>query len=67
VGTVPVLPPAQTIIRVSGGSMCFAHALPFVETRVGWEYSMVLTDGERLVAFVRAVSGLFFVLKKSPF
>jgi hypothetical protein len=54
-GTVPVLPPTQTIIH--GGSTCFAHdvtsALPFVETRVeasGLVYSMVLTDGERLVA-----------------
>lgn len=62
---VPVLPPAQTVI--SGGSACFAHdvasALPFIETRVnapGREYSMVLTDGERLVAFVRAVSGRRF-------
>ncbi|KAN0129012.1 hypothetical protein V8E53_013162 [Lactarius tabidus] len=49
----------QTVI--SGGSACFAHdvasALPFVETRVDApprDYSMVLTDGERLVAFVRA-------------
>ena len=71
-GTGPVLPPTQTIIR--GRSTCFAHdvtsALPFVETHVeapgpGREYSMVLTDGERLVAFVRAVSGLFFFLKIS--
>jgi hypothetical protein len=53
---------AQTVI--SGGSACFAQdvasALPFVETRVDApprDYSMVLTDGERLVAFVRAVSG----------
>jgi hypothetical protein len=65
-GTVLVLP-AQTII-----TGVFAHdvasALPFVETRVdvpGQEYSMVLTDGERLVAFVRAVSGLFLSLKSS--
>jgi hypothetical protein len=61
----PELPPTQTVI--SGGSTCFMHdvtsALPFVETRVeapGREYSMVLTDGERLVAFVRAVSGPSF-------
>ncbi|KAI9439012.1 hypothetical protein H4582DRAFT_108072 [Lactarius indigo] len=58
VGTVSELPPTETIIR--GGSTCFAHdvasALPFVETRVEAptrEHSMVLTDGERLVAFVR--------------
>ena len=64
---VPVLQPVQTVI--SGGSACFAHdvtsALPFIETRVnapGREYSMVLTDGERLVAFVRAVSGRRFCL-----
>ena len=64
-GAVPVLPPAQ-IIR--GGSTCFAQdvasALPFVETRVtapGREYSMVLTDGERLVIFVRAVSGFSLI------
>jgi hypothetical protein len=51
---------AQTVI--SGGSACFAQdvasALPFVETRVDApprDYSMVLTDGERLVAFVRAI------------
>ncbi|KAH9172579.1 hypothetical protein EDB89DRAFT_2069653 [Lactarius sanguifluus] len=49
---------SATVIR--GGSACFAHdvtsALPFVETRVdapAQEHSMVLTDGERLVAFVR--------------
>ncbi|KAH9059655.1 hypothetical protein EDB87DRAFT_753115 [Lactarius vividus] len=61
VGTVSELPPAQTVIR--GGSACFAHdvtsALPFVETRVEaptQEHSMVLTDGERLVAFVRVTS-----------
>ena len=69
VGTVPVLPPPQTI---RGGSTCFAQdvasALPFVETRVDAPgRSMVLTDGERLVAFVRAVSGLFFVVKKARF
>ncbi|KAH9059411.1 hypothetical protein EDB83DRAFT_2607181 [Lactarius deliciosus] len=58
VGSVSELPPAQTVIR--GGSACFAHdvtsALPFVETRVdapAQDHSMVLTDGERLVAFVR--------------
>jgi len=57
---VPELPPPPTVI--SGESACFerdvASALPFVETRVdapGREYSMVLTDGERLVAFVRAI------------
>ncbi|KAF8263734.1 hypothetical protein EI94DRAFT_1740257 [Lactarius quietus] len=56
---VPVLPPGKTVI--SGGSACFAHdvasALPFVETRVEAprrDYSMVLTDGEQLVAFVRS-------------
>lgn len=60
VGTGSVLPPTQTVIR--GGSTCFAHdvtsALPFVEKYVnapGGEYSMVLTDGERLVAFVRTI------------
>ncbi|KAH8977029.1 hypothetical protein EDB86DRAFT_2838579 [Lactarius hatsudake] len=58
VGAVSELSPAQTVIR--GGSACFAHdvtsALPFVETRVdapAQDHSMVLTDGERLVAFVR--------------
>ena len=61
----PEMSPTQTVI--SGESTCFMHdvtsALPFVETRVeapGREYSMVLTDGERLVAFVRSVSGLSF-------
>lgn len=69
---VPVVPPTETETVITGGSACFAHdvasALPFIETRVDApprEYSMVLTDGERLVAFVRSVSGrnalLFFV------
>jgi hypothetical protein len=54
------------------GSTCFAHdvtlAQPFVETRVdahGREHSMVVTDCERLVTFVRAVSRPFFLLLKS--
>ncbi len=54
-------PPDSEMIRA--GLSCFAHdvtsALPFVETCVdapGKEFSMVLTDGERLVAFVRSVS-----------
>ena len=61
---VPVPPPTETETVISGGSACFAgdvaSALPFIETRVDApprEYSMVLTDGERLVAFVRSVSG----------
>ena len=73
---VPVVPPTETETVITGGSACFAHdvasALPFIETRVDApprEYSMVLTDGERLVAFVRSVSGrnafLFFNKKNS--
>ena len=72
-GTVSELPLAQTVVH--GGSSCFAHdvtsALPFVETRVeapAQEHSMVLTDGERLVAFVRVVSGRFvFVFERAVF
>ncbi|KAI9507411.1 hypothetical protein F5148DRAFT_118062 [Russula earlei] len=51
--------PAQTVI--SGGPTCFREdvvsELPFLETRVDVRVrpgDMVLTDGERLVAFVRA-------------
>jgi hypothetical protein len=59
--TVLVLSPAQMII-IRGRSTCFAQdvalALPTVETR---------RDGECLIAFARAVSGLFFVLKSSVF
>jgi hypothetical protein len=58
---VPVLAPAQT--RIRGGSACFGQdvvsELPFLETRVdfrGRTGDMVLTDGERLISFVREVS-----------
>jgi hypothetical protein len=59
---VLVLPPAKTIIR--GGSTCFAHDVVGAAVRrdaCGRE--LVLTDNERLVAFVLAVSEPFFVLK----
>ncbi len=70
-GTGPVLAPAQTRIRGHGQSQaqagstatCFGEdvvsELPFVETRVdvhGRAEDMVLTDGERLISFVRMVS-----------
>jgi hypothetical protein len=55
---------------IHGGSTCFAHniasALPFVEMCMDVperEHSMVLADGERLVAFVCAVSEPFFLLE----
>ena len=60
-GTGAVLAPAQT--RIPGGSACFREdvtsELPFLETRVdsrGRVGDMVLTDGERLISFVRVVS-----------
>jgi hypothetical protein len=60
-GTGTVLAPAQT--HIPGGSACFredvASELPFLETRVdsrGRVGDMVLTDGERLISFVRVVS-----------
>jgi hypothetical protein len=59
---------AQTVIR-GGSGTCFLDdvmsELPFVETHVDARErtrDMVLTDGERLVAFVRAVSR-----RRSPF
>jgi len=72
-GTAPVLAPAQTRIRGHGqrqvlgvsSATCFGEdvvsELPFIETRVdarGREGDMVLTDGERLISFVRMVSRL---------
>jgi hypothetical protein len=58
-GAVPV--PAQT--HIPGGSACFREdvvsELPFLERRVdsrGRVGDMVLTDGERLISFVRVVS-----------
>jgi hypothetical protein len=64
---------AENVIR-GGAGTCFrddmVSSLPFVETHVSAsertrDLDMVLTDGERLVAFVRAVSQpsvFFFVL-----
>jgi hypothetical protein len=55
--------------RVDVLSQDVTLALPFVETRGrAWavEYS-VMTDGDRLVAFVRAVSGPFFLFENFGF
>lgn len=64
---MPVLAPAQT--RIRGGSACFGQdvvsELPFLETRVdfrGRTGDMVLTDGERLISFVREVSMTIIII-----
>ncbi|KAH9955668.1 hypothetical protein BC827DRAFT_830187 [Russula dissimulans] len=70
-GAVPS--PAKTVIP--RGLACFKEdvvsELPFVETRLDTRVragDMVLTDGERLVAFVRAVSNVFHLfLLLNPF
>jgi len=57
--------PAAALTLIPGGLACFKEdvvsELPFIETRVDARVragDMVLTDGERLVAFIRAVSKL---------